>query len=129
MDNGLRELDDMSQVFFLFWKGDKMDKKFIIIGISSIILVAIMLLTCPKEADFQKHLEDKYSIVCNEVDFHCTQKKDQKEEKMEFVSKDVRNGVFFIKIEQTFQTETEKKKTYSAIGVLGMFLFSSEKTF
>ncbi|HDX9577126.1 TPA: hypothetical protein ROX88_000606 [Bacillus pseudomycoides] len=106
-----------------------MKKNFILVGIGSIIFVAILLLTCPKEADFQKHLEDKYSIVCNEVDFSCTQKKDQKDEKMEFVSKDVRNGVFFIKIEQTFQTETEKKKTYSAVGILGMFLFSSEKTF
>lgn len=99
-----------------------MEKNFIIVGISSIIFVAIMLLTCPNEADFQEHLEDKYSIVCNEVDFNCTQKKEGKEEKLEFVSKDVRNGVFFIKIEQTFQTETEKKKTYSAIGVFGMFL-------
>lgn len=106
-----------------------MEKNFILVGIGSIILVAILLLTCPKEADFQKYLEDKYSIVCNEVDFHCTQKKDQKEEKLEFVSKDVRNGVFFIKIEQTFQTETGEKKTYNAIGILGIFLFSSEKTF
>ncbi|CAG9614242.1 hypothetical protein BACCIP111899_03469 [Bacillus rhizoplanae] len=106
-----------------------MGKTFTIIGISSIIFVAILLLTCPKEADFQKHLADEYSIVCSEMSFNCTQQKDNKEEKLEFVSSDVRNGVFFMKIEQTFQTETGKKKTYSAIGILGMFLFSSEKTF
>ncbi|MGG2065933.1 hypothetical protein [Bacillus sp. S14(2024)] len=106
-----------------------MEKTFTIVGISSIIFVAILLLTCPKEVDFQKHLEDEYSIVCNEVSFNCTQKKDNKEEKLEFVSSDVQNRVFFMKIEQTFQTETGKKKAYSAIGILGMFLFSSEKTF
>ena len=39
-----------------------MKKYYTAVGIVSIILVAVLLLTCPKESDFQSYLEDKYTL-------------------------------------------------------------------
>lgn len=124
----LRELDELGQVF-LFLKGEKMKKYYTAVGIVSIILVAVLLLTCPKESDFRSYLEDKYALICNQDSFECTQNVDKKEQKMKFVSTDRRNGVFFITVKQTFETETGKKKEYSGTGIFGTFLFVTEKTF
>ena len=51
MGCGLRKLGACSQVF-LSLKGVQMKKYYTIVGIVSIILVAILLITCPKESDF-----------------------------------------------------------------------------
>ncbi|MDM5188396.1 hypothetical protein QUF99_14035 [Bacillus sp. DX4.1] len=106
-----------------------MKKYYTAMGIVSIILVAVLLLTCPKESDFQAYLEDKYALICKEDNFECTQNINKQEEKMKFVSSDTRNGVFFMNVKQTFETEAGKKKEYSGVGLFGMFLFVSEKTF
>lgn len=106
-----------------------MKKYYAVVGISSILLVAILLLTCPKESDFQKLLEDEYGIVCSDVNFSCEQKIHDTEENLTFVSSYVRDGVFFTKITQTFETETGETKEYSGIGMLGTFFSVSEKTF
>ena len=42
-----------------------MKKYYTIVGIISIILVAILLITCP-ESDFKVYVEDKYALNCNE---------------------------------------------------------------
>jgi len=110
-------------------KGEKMKKYYIAVGIVSIILVAVLLLTCPKESDFRSYLEDKYALICNQDSFECTQNVDEKEQKMKFVSTNTRNGVFFITVKQTFEMENGKQKEYSGIGVFGTFLFVTEKTF
>lgn len=57
-----------------------MNKYYTIVGIVSIILVAILLITCPKESDFKLYLEDKYALKCNEDSFECTQNVDGKRE-------------------------------------------------
>lgn len=44
-----------------------MKKYYTIVGIVSIILVAILLITCPKESDFKLYLEDKYALKCDEI--------------------------------------------------------------
>ncbi|MFJ8528979.1 hypothetical protein [Bacillus sp. NPDC094106] len=106
-----------------------MKKYYTIVGIVSIILVAILLLTCPKESDFWLYIEDKYNLSCNQNSFECTQNVGKTEEKMKFISTDTRNGVFFMTVKQTFETETGKKKEYSGVGIFGTFLFVSEKTF
>ena len=53
-------------------------------SIVSIILVAILLITCPKESDFKLYLEDKYALKCDEGSFECTQNVDGKKEKLKF---------------------------------------------
>lgn len=55
-----------------------MKKYYTIVGIVSIILVAILLITCPKESDFKLYLEDKYALKCDENSFECTQNVDEK---------------------------------------------------
>lgn len=55
-----------------------MKKYYTIVGIVSIILVAILLITCPKESDFKVYVEDKYALNCNESSFECTQNVDGK---------------------------------------------------
>lgn len=55
-----------------------MKKYYTIVGIVSIILVAILLITCPKESDFKLYLEDKYALKCDESSFECTQNVDGK---------------------------------------------------
>ncbi|KEK25044.1 hypothetical protein [Bacillus gaemokensis] len=106
-----------------------MKKYYTIVGIVSIILVAVLLLTCPKESDFGSYLKDKYALNCNQNNFDCTQNVGKSKENMKFVSTDTRNGVFFIKVKQTFETAAGKKKEYSGVGILGTFLFVTEKTF
>lgn len=106
-----------------------MKKYYAAVGISSIILVAVLLLTCPREADFQKVLEDQYGIVCSDMSFSCEQKKGSTEENLTFVNSHVRNGVFFLKVKQTFETEAGKTKEYSGIGMFGKFFAVSEKAF
>ncbi|PFE03032.1 hypothetical protein COE15_00660 [Bacillus cereus] len=106
-----------------------MKKYYTAVGIVSIILVAVLLLTCPKESDFRSYLEDKYALICNQGSFECTQNVGKKEQKMKFVSTDTRNGVFFITVKQTFETEAGKKKEYSGIGMFNTFLFVTEETF
>ncbi|ABS21899.1 hypothetical protein ACRS6Y_16410 [Bacillus cytotoxicus] len=106
-----------------------MKKYYTIVGIASLILIAVLLLTCPKEADFRLYIQDKYGLNCHQDDFTCIQKVGKQEEKMQFVSTDARNGVFFLTIKQKFETEAGKKKEYSGFGIFGTFLFVSEKTF
>lgn len=77
MGCGLRKLGACSQVF-LSLKGVQMKKYYTIVGIISIILVAILLITCPKESDFKLYLEDKYALKCDESSFECTQNVDGK---------------------------------------------------
>ena len=77
-------------------------------GIVSIIFSSrSCLLTCPKESDFKLYLEDKYSMSVTKWILVARRNVDQKEEKIQFVSMDARNGVFLITIKQTFQTEAE----------------------
>ncbi|HDR4564434.1 hypothetical protein [Bacillus paranthracis] len=106
-----------------------MKKYYTIVGIVSIILVAILLITCPKESDFKLYLEDKYALKCDEGSFECTQNVEGKKEKLKFESTDARNGVFFMTVKQTFKTEADVTKEYSGVGMFGTFLFVSEKTF
>ncbi|KFN04158.1 hypothetical protein D0U04_18160 [Bacillus clarus] len=106
-----------------------MKKYYTIVGIVSIILVAILLLTCPKESDFRLYLEDKYALECDENSFECTQNVGETKEKLKFISTDARNGVFFMNVKQAYETEAGKKKEYSGVGIFGTFLFVSEKTF
>ncbi|MEK7016870.1 hypothetical protein [Bacillus sp. FSL R9-9410] len=106
-----------------------MKKYYTIVGIVSIILVAILLITCPKESDFKLYLEDKYALKCDENSFECTQNVDEKKEKLQFESIDARNGVFFMTVKQTYKTEAGVMKEYSGVGIFGTFLFVSEKTF
>ena len=106
-----------------------MKKYYTIVGIVSIILVAILLITCPKESDFKLYLEDKYALKCNEDSFECTQNVDEKKEKLQFEGIDTRNGVFFMTVKQTYKTEAGVTKEYSGVGMFGTFLFVSEKTF
>ncbi|AZJ20254.1 hypothetical protein CN575_26985 [Bacillus wiedmannii] len=106
-----------------------MKKYYTIVGIVSIILVAILLITCPKESDFKVYVEDKYALKCDESSFECTQNVDGKKEKLQFESTDARNGVFFMTAKQTFKTEAGVTKEYSGVGMFGTFLFVSEKTF
>jgi hypothetical protein len=106
-----------------------MKKYYTIVGIVSIILVAILLITCPKESDFNLYIEDKYALKCDEGSFECTQNVDGKKEKLQFESTDARDGVFFMTVKQTFKTEAGITKEYSGVGMFGTFLFVSEKTF
>lgn len=106
-----------------------MKKYYAAMGIGSIVFVAVLLLTCPRETDFQNVLEEKFGIVCSNVSFSCEQKIDGKEQSLTFVDSHVRNGVFFIKVKQTFETEAGKKKEYSGIGMFGKFFAVSEKAF
>ncbi|MBE5104934.1 hypothetical protein IGI01_06440 [Bacillus thuringiensis] len=106
-----------------------MKKYYTIVGIVSIILVAILLITCPKESDFNLYVEDKYALKCDESSFACTQNVDGKTEKLQFESTDARDGVFFMTVKHTFKTEAGIKKEYSGVGMFGTFLFVSEKTF
>ncbi len=106
-----------------------MKKYYTIVGIVSIILVAILLITCPKESDFKLYLEDKYALKCDEGSFECTQNVDGKKEKLKFESTDARNGVFFMTVKQTFKTEADVTKEYSGVGMFGTFLFCFREDF
>lgn len=106
-----------------------MNKYYAAMGIISIIFVAVLLITCPKESDFRSYLEEKYALHCNENSFECTQSVGKNEQKLKFVGSDTRDSVFFITVKQTFETETGEKKEYSGFGILGTFWFLNEKTF
>ncbi|MFX3625316.1 MAG: hypothetical protein ACE3JP_15120 [Ectobacillus sp.] len=95
-----------------------MNKVFIFTGITTILIVAIFILTCPKEQGFQQYIEKEYGIVCSEQSFQCLE---NESEPLEFVESQVRNSVFFMTIEKTFQTKSGEYKSIRSIGFLNHF--------
>jgi hypothetical protein len=102
-------------------KEKDMNKSFLFTGIASLLLVVVLIWTCPTEDKFYKYLEKKYDVVCNEGSFTCT----ENGTKLELAETKLRNGVFFITIEKKFQDNNGKTKTAKGFGMLGTFWAAS----
>lgn len=95
-----------------------MNKSFLYTGIASLLLVVVLIGTCPNEEEFKRMLEKDYSIVCEEQSAVCVAKG---EENLELISTWKRDGVFFIIIKKTFVLKTEEMKVFEGFGILGRF--------
>ncbi|MFD3450183.1 hypothetical protein ACFDTO_37020 [Microbacteriaceae bacterium 4G12] len=105
-----------------------MNKPFLYTGIISLLLVTLFIWTCPKEADFNRYLEEKQGIICGKQSFTCVQTKDGKEHKLELLDTKIHNGVFFMTVTKTFQTEEKAEMSIHSIGFLHMFVKTSITT-
>ncbi len=105
-----------------------MNKVFLTIGAISLTIVALLILTCPTEADFDRYLAKEHRIQCTNTDFTCVKKEEGENVKLNLVETTVNNRVFYTTIQKTFQAESGRTITVKAWGVLNMFIkFSLEQ--
>ncbi|MBO9129548.1 hypothetical protein [Bacillus sp. 165] len=104
-----------------------MNKSFLTIGLLSLALVAVFILTCPREADFEQYIAKKYDIECSGTDFTCVKYEGGHNVKLTLVQTTVKGRVFFMNAEKTFETNDGRTITIKALGILNTFLQSSIK--